>query len=115
MKNFAVKQFVFGNGNFRTVEIDSAGFDKLSVNEKLNMIYMYGQNDFQPKSTPSVSVGDVIFFDDDKYIVKRMGFEKIKDTMFRKLNKSLNDSNGSSREYRNILYNMMGDKSFEYC
>lgn len=31
-------------------------------NRLLNLVYYYGQNDFQPRPAPSVSVGDIIEF-----------------------------------------------------
>ena len=45
--------------------------------DALDAIFHYGQNDFQPKKCPSVSVGDFILFFDDVYEVKDFGFTKL--------------------------------------
>jgi len=44
----------------------------------LEKIWMYGQNDFQPKQQRSVSVGDVVRLYDRKFEVAMLGFEEIK-------------------------------------
>ncbi len=61
---------------FRLVDIpDESNWETLSIDEKLNFVFEYGQNDFQPKQCRSVSVGDVIQLGDDWYIVAPFGFE----------------------------------------
>ena len=64
----------------RTVEIpshDIREFNKGNTFHKLGMIYYYGQNDFQPRECPSVSMGDVIELDNELWLVKASGFRKL--------------------------------------
>ena len=46
----------------------------------LELIYMHGQNEVQPLDHPSVSMGDVIQFEGQKWIVAAVGF---KDSLIR--------------------------------
>ena len=41
----------------------------------LELIYMHGQNEVQPLDHPSVSMGDVIQFEGQKWIVAAVGFK----------------------------------------
>jgi len=43
----------------------------------LDSIFYYGQNDFQSQQMPSVSAGDVIFLDDEIFMIMAFGFKKI--------------------------------------
>ena len=61
----------------REVEIPDAEAARLSEEKLLELIFRYGQNDFQPKQVPSVSVGDVIRIDGKRFLVSAMGFKKI--------------------------------------
>ncbi len=52
-----------GTAGFREVDVPDEEFSSIaskSVNELLERIFYWGQNDFQPKPFPSVSVGDVV-------------------------------------------------------
>jgi len=75
---FQVKMSRFGNGEMRTVVVPT---EKLTgtVNADLNEIYHYGQNDFAllEQKLPSVSMGDIIEYDNALYIVQGMGFKKL--------------------------------------
>ena len=77
---FQVKMSRFGNGEMRTVVVPT---EKLTgtVNADLNEIYHYGQNDFAllEQKLPSVSMGDIIEYDNDLYIVQGIGFKKLDD------------------------------------
>jgi len=42
-----------------------------------DLVFHYGQNDFQPRPFPSVSVGDVIRIGEARYRVEPVGFERI--------------------------------------
>lgn len=68
------EQTLFREVNVPDKELESAK----SVEEKLELIFRYGQNDFQPiEFSPSVSVGDQILYDNKRYLVKFTGFEKL--------------------------------------
>lgn len=81
-----VRVFQFWNGrdaSIRTVDVPAAEVEEVktwatkvalgqeppeegvdtqtaTTNKLLNLVYHYGQNDFQPRQAPSVSVGDII-------------------------------------------------------
>jgi hypothetical protein len=40
---------------------------------------VFGQNDFQPKKQPSVSMGDVIRYNGERYLILAVGFRKLKE------------------------------------
>ena len=65
---------------YRMVEVSDYDLDLLiHTEDKLSVIYRYGQNDNQ-KVEPrrcSVSMGDVIFFDGWMYVCQRFGFMKV--------------------------------------
>ena len=47
------------------------------LDAKLQLIFHYGQNDFQEMPMPSVSVGDVISFGCELFMVKPTGFQRM--------------------------------------
>jgi hypothetical protein len=48
------------------------------IRDFLELVFYWGQNDFQPvKGSPSVSVGDVIEFLDKEYKVEPVGFKEL--------------------------------------
>lgn len=51
--------------------------DDLNVAVVLDLVYHYGQNDFQPQKNPSVSMADVIVYNDERYLVCGFGFRKL--------------------------------------
>lgn len=65
----------------RQVEVDDelveqAGED---INCILNLIFVNGQNDFQPQMVPSLSVGDTITLQDNRvFRINNFGFEEVK-------------------------------------
>lgn len=65
----------------RTVTLDEeVETDEQSVGHifgALNECFRLGQNDFQPMQMRSVSVGDVIIFGEDGYIVCNVGFRRV--------------------------------------
>lgn len=67
----------FCQGEEREIEIpdeDSKG----TLRHQLEMAFYYGQNDFQPRSFPSVSVGDVIDMGPHGlHLVKGLGFKEL--------------------------------------
>ena len=76
-----VHMFAFANvgdrSKVRMVEIpdDEARFAKM--NTLLELVFKYGQNDFQPKSFPSVSVGDVAEIENEYYMVMVTGWKQL--------------------------------------
>ena len=75
-------------GRIRTVVIPVAGgvgqttespfWRDLTTEQKLDHIFYYGQNDFQPVANHcSVSVGDIIRLEGKRYCVDAVGFTEI--------------------------------------
>ena len=50
-------------------------------NELLELAFRYGQNEFQPRKCPSVSVGDVIVVGNARYFVAPVGFLPVPDDL----------------------------------
>lgn len=73
-----VRMLAFGTqGEVREVELpDTVPTDDLTT--VLGQVFYYGQNDFQPKRHPSVSVGDVIEWQDELYLVCGAGFRHLR-------------------------------------
>lgn len=71
-----VEMLAFGNGEMRPVEVPD---EKLTTNlmENLELVFHYGQNDFQSLPFPSVSRGDVIHYNGKTYTVDFVGFSEI--------------------------------------
>lgn len=63
------------NGTFREVEI----LDVEIQNQEafLDLVFYYGQNDFQPRQMSSVSVGDIIYLNGKKFLIKGAGFKEL--------------------------------------
>lgn len=82
-----------------------------SLNNDLSRIYHYGQNNFQPDSSnPSVSVGDVIEYNGERFMVCMSGFKRMSQTDFdhyRSLPRFSDD--GSSVDRLSIHIHMQGD------
>lgn len=64
-KTYRVRMLALGKeGEVREVDLPPKGLPKGPVRDEiLSAILHYGQNAFQPKNHPSVSVGDVIELD----------------------------------------------------
>lgn len=60
----------------RTVEIPDDQWND-ETNNRLGLVFYYGQNDFQPQKLPSVSMGDVIRLEDMKIVVQGIGFRSL--------------------------------------
>ena len=63
----------------RAVEIPDEEYKEANgiTNQILELVFKYGQNDFQPKQMPSVSVGDVVKFFNQYFMVKEAGYEEL--------------------------------------
>ena len=66
----------FGEGEIRPVDIPADEFVPATPDAQLDLVFRYGQNDFQPKKFPSVSVGDVITLHGVRYLVASYGFKR---------------------------------------
>lgn len=79
---FQVEMLAFGNwGEIREVEVpDNLVTD--NTDEMLENVFHYGQNDFQPQQHPSVSMGDVIRLDGQKFLVCDFGFRPLTQTEY---------------------------------
>ena len=94
--NIEVSMLAFDDGRIRVVEVPEdeirpehlqldfpvhlAGMmDHLNPEGLLDLVFKYGQNDFQPKPYPSVSAGDVICLptDGSLWIVRPVGFRRL--------------------------------------
>lgn len=53
--------------------------------EILELIFHYGQNMFQSRPHPSVSVGDIVEMNDKLFMVRSCGFEEITEEEFGKI------------------------------
>lgn len=75
---FEVELQAFGGGTIRRVEVpdhEVPPADK--VNQTLETVFIYGQNDVQRLEQPSVSVGDVIRLYGKRYVVAPLGFREL--------------------------------------
>ena len=83
-----VEMYAFEDGNIRHVIIpisegigqasESPYWNNLDTHQKLDQIFYYGQNDFQPVPNHcSVSVGDIIRLEGKRYRVEATGFAEV--------------------------------------
>ena len=73
-----VEMLAFGNGEIRQVTIPDAEWTSAKRREALlELVFYYGQNDFQPQPMPSVSVDDVIRLDGERFRVDSFGFSPV--------------------------------------
>lgn len=74
---FEVEMNMFQNGVIREVDVPDADLNGKQEHD-LGKIFYYGQNDFQPlPDKVSVSAGDVIRYQDKRYLILFLGFEDI--------------------------------------
>ena len=76
MASFQVRITSYEPPRTREVEVPSEELTG-EIAHDLELIFRYGQNDFQPQNCYSVSVGDVIEYHDQLYMVKAMGHKAI--------------------------------------
>lgn len=76
-----VRLIANGNGEIRSVQIP----DNTPYTNVLNAVYRYGQNDIQPLPQCSVSVGDVIEFGNDLWMVSISGFKLITEGQYQEV------------------------------
>lgn len=94
-----------------------------NVNENLELIFIYGQNDIQPDTKrQSVSVGDIIEYKGSEYIVKPIGYEKLEGELRTVVETSIKYAKENAKsgiewhtDYINKMYDILGTESFSYC
>jgi hypothetical protein len=91
---FNVEMLAFGKGEIRPVDVPEDQVSNILEND-LEIIFRYGQNDFQNLPFPSVSAGDIIHYKEQKYLVAGIGFKKM-----------------SEAEYQNYLTMAQRDRSW---
>jgi len=71
-----VEMLAFGEpGEIRKVHVPESTDGE--VERVLDLVFKWGQNDFQPQRHPSVSAGDVIRYGGEAWLVAWVGFKKI--------------------------------------
>ena len=75
---FEVEMNAFQEGAIREVNVPYEELAPNDLDQNLEKIFYYGQNDFQPvKDRCSVSAGDVIRFNGMRFEVAMFGFEEV--------------------------------------
>lgn len=83
MKQFTVKMLAFGEpGEERIVDVPLLEVDGKPIEDQLERVFYWGQNDFQPQQHPSVSVGDVVVVGDEYWRVASTGFQQLTQEQF---------------------------------
>ena len=74
-----VEMLAYHNEPNKTRGVDVGTYDPADgLDALLNKVFYYGQNDFQPIiNCCSVSVGDVINFEGQKYLILPIGFQRM--------------------------------------
>jgi hypothetical protein len=72
-----VEMVAFMNGAIRPVDVPMDEFLAEDEAGQLELVFKYGQNDFQPKQFCSVSVGDVVRLNGRRFRVGGMGWETV--------------------------------------
>jgi hypothetical protein len=74
---FEVELQMFQKGVIRMVDVPDQELTG-NIEDDLDKIFYYGQNDFQPSSTRcSVSAGDIVRYHGIRYLIEPMGFKKL--------------------------------------
>lgn len=77
-----VEMLAFGKpGEVRTVEIPDKDAS-LPVHDLLEVVFYWGQNDFQPQNHPSVSAGDVVRIGNDKWLCSGVGWKLLDEAQY---------------------------------
>ena len=83
MKVF-VQMLAFEDGKVREVNVPDNKWKEALPADRLELVFHYGQNVFQPRQMCSVSVGDVILLDGEMFMVMGGGFKKIEEGAYLK-------------------------------
>lgn len=76
---FEVELNMFAQGRIRKVKVPVSAMTVNSTWYNLAAIFKYGQNDFQPMELPSVSMGDVIRYKGNRYLILALGYRRLKE------------------------------------
>lgn len=108
---YKVELIRFGEGRIKEVEVPD------NREQDLDSIFMNGQNEFASRGThlPSVSVGDIIHFNGEKFIILTNGFEKMTDGFYNEIISTRMKANLTGTKYSELMWEKMGKKSFKYC
>lgn len=79
MSKFEVEMAAFAEGAIREVDVPEREIKGKSDEEILERIFHWGQNDFQPRMLPSVSVGDVVRLKGKRFMAVIVGFKELKE------------------------------------
>lgn len=75
-----VEMQAFAPGKVREVFVPDEEWGRAdNTTRRLERVFRYGQNDFQPQPLPSVSVGDVVVIDDRRFVCAPMGWRELLD------------------------------------
>jgi hypothetical protein len=74
---YEVEMNSFADGRIREVEVDEQLMAPNDLDQNLEKVFYFGQNDFQPRNLPSVSVGDVIRMNGKRFGVAMFGFKEL--------------------------------------
>lgn len=73
-----VKASMYASASGAVREIDVPDAELVgTVEEKLERVFRWGQNDFQPRPCPSLSVGDVVCLDGRDFLVRSFGWREL--------------------------------------
>jgi hypothetical protein len=76
-KTFEVEMLAFQGGLIRRVRVPEDELDGVPAHD-LERIFYWGQNDFQPVAERcSVSMGDVVRYNGDRWLCAMVGFQKL--------------------------------------
>jgi len=100
---FNVFMLGFAKGEIRIVDVPDEELNG-NVNNDLELIFHYGQNDFQPISGKySVSIGDVAVYNGDYYLVKATSWKKISSEELEERKEEAQNSSPGSNAFRNMF------------
>lgn len=79
-------------GTIRKVDVPDSEWEKAAGNHRtqLDLVFHYGQNDFQPQQIPSVSVGDIIRISLGRFKVVSFGFEDVEESLRKRIQEHVN-------------------------
>ena len=77
MAMFEVELRAFKQGQIRQVEVPDKELVGKNDLGALELIFKYGQNDFQPMQLPSVSMGDIVRYGGKRHLVLGVGFSEV--------------------------------------
>lgn len=77
---FEVELNMFAQGVIREVEVPADDIEaRMGTLAVLDHIWKWGQNELQPMSVPSVSMGDVIRYDGRRWLITAEEYKELKE------------------------------------